>query len=232
MTRHTRTSRQWRHWHLRRYGLAASLGLVAALASLPAPWLPVVHVLVGVTVALLVSSGWALHLILTLDGPELERHYDDVEPGRGVVEILGFLGAAVSLLGVGVLLLADGTGLAEAVIALLAVAAGWLTVHTTYTLVYAKHWITAEPGCIEFPRLGDTDDAGAGGAGQGATPATPDLSEFGYIAFSVGMTYQVSDTTVRSTAMRRLILQHGLTGFVFGTVIVAATINLVAGLAG
>lgn len=45
------------------------------------------------------------------------------------------------------------------------------------------------------------------------------------------MTYQVSDTTVQSTAMRRLVLKHALLSFVFGTVVIASTINLVVGLA-
>ena len=44
------------------------------------------------------------------------------------------------------------------------------------------------------------------------------------------MTYQVSDTDVSSTAIRSVVLRHCLLSYLFGTVILAATVNLVAGL--
>jgi len=59
----------------------------------------------------------------------------------------------------------------------------------------------------------------------------PRLSDFAYLAFTLGMTYQVSDTDLRTPEVRRLVLRHTLLSYVFGTVIVAATINLVVGLA-
>ena len=43
------------------------------------------------------------------------------------------------------------------------------------------------------------------------------------------MTYQVSDTGVTSRRIRRSVLRHALLSFLFGTVIVAVTINVVAG---
>ena len=44
------------------------------------------------------------------------------------------------------------------------------------------------------------------------------------------MTYQVSDTAVSSSAIRGVVLRHCLLSYVFGTVILATTINLVAGI--
>ena len=44
------------------------------------------------------------------------------------------------------------------------------------------------------------------------------------------MTYQVSDTDLRATSIRRAALGHALLSYLFGTVIVAITINVVAGL--
>ena len=44
------------------------------------------------------------------------------------------------------------------------------------------------------------------------------------------MTYQVSDTDVSSTDIRSVVLRHRLLFYLFGTVILATTINLVAGL--
>ncbi len=44
------------------------------------------------------------------------------------------------------------------------------------------------------------------------------------------MTYQVSDTDVSSSLIRRVVLRHTLLSYVFGASILATTINLVAGI--
>ncbi len=44
------------------------------------------------------------------------------------------------------------------------------------------------------------------------------------------MTFQVSDTPISQIDIRRAALRHALTAYVFGSVIIAVTINLVAGL--
>ena len=60
--------------------------------------------------------------------------------------------------------------------------------------------------------------------------ARPSFSDFAYLAFTVGMTFQVSDTEVTSKDFRAAILRHSLLSYLFGTVIVALTINIVGGL--
>jgi uncharacterized membrane protein len=42
------------------------------------------------------------------------------------------------------------------------------------------------------------------------------------------MTYQVSDTAVTNPAIRSVILRHCLLSYVFGAVVLASTINVVA----
>ena len=44
------------------------------------------------------------------------------------------------------------------------------------------------------------------------------------------MTYQVSDTSVSNTEIRAIALRHCLLSYVFGTVLLATTINLVMGI--
>ena len=58
----------------------------------------------------------------------------------------------------------------------------------------------------------------------------PDYWDFLYFSFVVGMTCQVSDVQVTSRIMRRLTLSHGVISFLFNTVILALSINLLAGL--
>ena len=61
--------------------------------------------------------------------------------------------------------------------------------------------------------------------------AEPGFWDFIYFAFVIGMTYQVSDVSVSTTHLRKIIIVHGLLSFVFNTVILALVISFAAGLA-
>ena len=148
---HGRPAQAWRRHHTTRLLVSAAIGLAAGSASVALPlggWF--VHVLFGITVAMLVAAGWTLRLILALDGSGTAEHLDGVDGSRTQVELVGQVAAAASLVGVGVLLTTAQGDPWAGVVSLATVAAGWLTVHTTATLSYARHWVTAEPGCIEF----------------------------------------------------------------------------------
>ncbi|HEY0453563.1 DUF1345 domain-containing protein, partial [Actinophytocola sp.] len=58
----------------------------------------------------------------------------------------------------------------------------------------------------------------------------PTYRDFAYLAFTVGMTFQVSDTVLNAATVRRTVLRHALLSYLFGTGILATTINLVASL--
>jgi uncharacterized membrane protein len=85
--------------------------------------------------------------------------------------------------------------------------------HLMYTTRYAHHYYSEPVGGIDF----NSDDP-------------PSYRDFCYFSYNLGMTYQVSDTGVSSAAIRSVVLRHCLLSYLFGTVILAATINLVAGL--
>jgi uncharacterized membrane protein len=91
----------------------------------------------------------------------------------------------------------------------------WTVVNTVFTLRYADIFYSSPVGGIGF---GD----------DGSEP--PSYRDFAYVAFTIGMTYQVSDTTLRDRRFRRAVLNHALLAYVFGVVIVATSINLIAGL--
>jgi hypothetical protein len=116
------------------------------------------------------------------------------------------------------LLLLGGASIAggrptQAALSLASVVLAWATVHTMYTARYARMYYVGAVGGIDF----NVDEP-------------PRYSDFAYFAFTVGMTYQVSDTNIRSTAIRAAALRQGLLSYVFGTGIIATMINLVAGL--
>ena len=59
----------------------------------------------------------------------------------------------------------------------------------------------------------------------------PQYTDFAYLATSLGMTYQVSDTALQNHGIRAEALKHSLLSYLFGTIILATTINLVVGVA-
>jgi uncharacterized membrane protein len=100
-------------------------------------------------------------------------------------------------------------------VGVVSVALSWASVHTTFTLRYARIYYAGEEGGIDF---NEKDP--------------PTYLDFAYMAFTIGMTFQVSDTNISSKQMRRLALRHALISYLFGAVIVALMINVVASLLG
>ncbi len=100
--------------------------------------------------------------------------------------------------------------------AVLTVILSWTVINTVYTLRYADQHFRSTPGGIAF------------GAEDGRQH--PGYRDFAYVAFTIGMTYQVSDTTLRDPQIRRTVLAHAILPYVFGVVIVAGSVNLISGL--
>jgi uncharacterized membrane protein len=93
------------------------------------------------------------------------------------------------------------------------VVVSWALVHTTFTLHYARVYYTEPGGGIHFTET-----------------ELPRYTDFAYLAFTIGMTFQVSDTVLTSSQLRRTALIHALSSYLLGTVILASTVNLIAGL--
>jgi uncharacterized membrane protein len=65
---------------------------------------------------------------------------------------------------------------------------------------------------------------------RGPGPAPGHLAHAGLFQLTIGMTYQVSDTTLRDTRIRRTVLAHAILSYLFGVVIVAGSVSLISGL--
>lgn len=200
--------------------VGVAVGLAVGLLT-PARWLPEARVLIG-WVGLCLTVMAQLWPLMMRSGPALTRALATREDdSRAVASSVTLAAALVSLIGVG-LLLSDAQGskgleeIALTALAVLTVASSWLLVQTEYTLHYARLYYRDGRG-VQFPH----------GDGQLKEPTYWD---FAYLAVTIGMTYQVSDTNLNTRAMRRLLLGHALLSFVFGTVIIAVTINGIAGL--
>ena len=179
--------------------------------------------LLGLSPKLSLMLGWSTHVLthaalllhhLGAAPPEtMRRRARDMIEGRRTVTTLTVLAAGASLL----FLMLQWQGLRGIVtaFAVLAIILSWVHVHLLFAQDYAHEYWMREEGLV-FP----------GGDG------TPLFSEFLYFAFTIGMTFQVSDVTTNTPAMRRLALLHALVSFAFNAVILAATVNIVAGRSG
>lgn len=108
-------------------------------------------------------------------------------------------------------------------LAIVAVTCSWLLIHTLFTLRYAHLYYRPE-ACVAQHEGGSGLDFPDG--------RHPDLLDFAYFSFVLGMTFQVSDVSIKSRRIRRLVLVHSLLSFVYNTVIVAFTINILSGIIG
>jgi uncharacterized membrane protein len=173
---------------------------------------------VGWAVASLVYLSWVWLVIGRMDPERTASHAGREDPARGIAELLILATTVASLAAVAMLLVdarsvSDARAGAFAAMALGSVALSWLLIHTLYTLRYARLYFYEEPGGIDF----NTDEA-------------PRYVDFAYVSFSLGMTFQISDTNLKSSAFRSTALRHALLSYVFGTVVVATTINLAVSL--
>ncbi len=195
--------------------IAAPLGIAVGLgAAFVFPWQ--LSVLAGWDAAALfmVASVWPF--IAVLDAESTERVATREDDSHAFVDLVMVIACLVSLIGV-------VAGLAHAhghpgsfrgtltVVAVITVFVSWFTVHTLFTLRYARLYYSAPAGGIAFPNIDEP----------------PDYLDFAYLSFTVGMTFQVSDTAILQRSIRRTALRHALLSFAFGTAIIGVTINVV-----
>jgi uncharacterized membrane protein len=208
-----------------RNGLAArrtGTALVAAAAT------AVVTLVLGAAWPIALSCAWGIAALAIvarvwwrvgrMDAAATKSHARAEDFSRPVADAAVLAASVASLVAVGYTIITAGNraGTTKALLILLAIAVvalSWLTVHTLYMLRYGDTYYGDPIGGIDF----NADEP-------------PSYHDFAYVAFTIGMTFQVSDTSLTSSRLRRLALRHALLSFVFGAVILALTINSVASL--
>ena len=173
---------------------------------------------------------FAVYLVLAfLELPALTADYlmqrpDDADAPVGVIFGVTVL---VTVVAIGSLFLtlndgghSDGLRITVSVVSVLL---GWFTVHTMAGLHYAhEYYVDADPG-EKTKVVGGLDFPGG---------ERPGGFDFLYFSFVIGMTAQVADVAITSRAMRRRVTLHGVFSFLFNTVIVAATVNVIVAVTG
>ncbi len=187
-------------------GVGWGLGWSSTLSAVLGGWAAVAAV----------YTGWTWLTLAPMGPAETAAHATREEPTRAGAHLVVALAALLSLVGVGAVLVgADGHSALVLGAALGTVVASWAAVHTIFALRYARMFCSAPRGGVDFHQ-----------------DEPPRYTDFAYLAFTVGMSFAVSDTDLASSAFRRTALMQALMSYVFGTVVVALLVNLVAGLGG
>lgn len=206
-----------RRWKLNKELLRGlGFGVVAGgLLFIALPWQPSVLLGWDISAGYFLGRTWAR--VLPLDPAGAREMATREDPSRATTDLILILASVVSIAGVGFILIDAARAKGVVVAGLLAVAVGsllcsWLVVHTVFTLRYARLYYAASGG-ISF----NQDDP-------------PVYSDFAYLAFTIGMTFQVSDTDLGDRAIRRAATRHALLSYLFGAVLLAMTVNVGASL--
>lgn len=208
--------------------VAAAAGIAAGvLTGLLGNW--TYAAAVGFDVAGLLFLGATWESIGRMDAGQTAAHATREDPTRQMTRLIILAAAVASLAGVGTLLLGTNSGgahrAAAAILGLGSVAIAWLVVHSLFALQYAELYYG--------PGGGDPAQPGAGKDGgiDFALDTPPRYTDFAYLAFTIGMTYQLSDTPLTTRELRMSVLRHALLSYLFGVLILGASVNLVVSLA-
>jgi uncharacterized membrane protein len=176
-----------------------------------------VATLTGWNVAAIVFLAWVFLSVARKDSAATAKLATMKDNSRRAANFIMIAASGASLVGVGLALIkaAGEKGATKGLtttVASMSLALSWAAVHTVYTLRYASLYYLHDGG-IDFKHDGP-----------------PDYGDFAYVAFTIAMAYQVSDTALTTKLIRMTALRHALLSFVFGTGVLAMTVNVVAGL--
>lgn len=198
---------------IRRPRLFISALIAIALFFVLSPYMPTSRAML---ISFNVGAGFFLAMILVLmfraDKTSMQRRAKLQDEGKWTVLVLSLIVAAVVLLALShELHAAKEKSLADIALASSTIFLAWLFVAIIFAEHYA-HSFYMKPGQLIFPGT-----------------ETPDYLDFTYFSIVISMTSQTSDVTITASAFRRLVLLHSVVSFFFNVIIIAITVNVVAG---
>jgi uncharacterized membrane protein len=199
---------------------AGVIGLLIGLLPLPIPWQSKALLAWSGGAATYLVLAWLLAIHFDAERTR-ERAQAQDQPGVLLFLIL-FLSVFASSAAIALMLqhvkdLDTAPRLGHLALSMLSLGASWLLMQTIFAFRYAhvfyqQELMNKKGGGLEFP---------------GKLP--PDYYDFLYYAHVVGMTSQVSDVVVTSRTMRHLTLLHSVSAFAFNMLVLALSINVMAG---
>lgn len=193
-----------------RFLIAFGLGVGAGLAAWALSFAPVLALMTAADVFFLIYLLLTARIVGQTGPDDLRRHAEEDDEGVAIILLLAGLAVLVSVTAIFLVLNADETGLGVRLTALVSLPLGWATIHTLAAFHYANlHYRKDRQGeGFRFPGKGE-----------------PDVWDFLYASFTIGMTAQVSDIEVTTRRLRRAVLIHGVASFFYNTGILALAVN-------
>ncbi len=170
-----------------------------------------------------VELGLAWTVFFRAHPQEVRRNARLQDTGRTAIFLLVILAACAAFIAVAFVLGPSGGSEAltlHLTLSILAIVTSWVLMHTVFALRYAHLYYSGSGEQIVGHQQGL----------QFPDERLPDFLDFAYFSFVVGMTCQVSDVQITRKPLRRLALVHGVISFVFNTMILALTINVISNL--
>jgi uncharacterized membrane protein len=203
---------------VKRVGVAAAIAAAVFAGTLAAGLGWTVALSLGWVAAAFVTSGWIWLRIAGMNAAETAANAQAEDYTRAAADLVLLNASLASLVAVGFTLVdaRHHGGAQKGLLILLAIAVvalSWVTVQLVFTVRYGDLYYAEPAGGVDFNQ---------------AEP--PDYRDFVYLAVTIGMTFQVSDTSISSKVLRRTAARHAILSFLFDVVIVALTINTVASL--
>ena len=188
----------------------ATLGwiVVSALSLLSgASWSTAV--LIGWNLAALFHIACSLRLMRAATPDSAHRRAATLEDGRVGVLVYALAAVGASVLAMGADLAERHGGPWGPVLAFATLGVSWAFMQVLFAHQYLhEHW--RDPDAPGFDIPGDP----------------PDAWDFLYLAATLGATFQVSDITPLRRRVRRLLLVHSVTGWLFTVIVLSAAVNL------
>ncbi len=184
----------------RRRETAAARGLIAALIGAVAGIVAVfliswqAAILVGWDAAAIVYLAWIWAIVGRLNPNETKRYANIEDGSRRPAEAIVLIAGVALLAAVGLVLIKagqshGGTKAYLITVGIVSVVLSWATVHTVFMLRYTRSHYQNPEGGVDF---NEKDP--------------PAYLDFAYLAFTIGMTFQVSDTNLTTKRIRRIAL--------------------------
>ncbi len=206
--------------------ISAALAVIVYLIFPAAHLTAVAHLMVGWDVFCISIIALSFITFFSINSGQVCYQCSKQDESRLIIFFVVLTATIASLLAI-ILLITSKSGdrLAkewQLPVAIIGMMSSWILVHTIFTFRYAHIYY-------------GNDETGTVKTGAGLyfpDDKEPDYLDFAYFSFVIGMTFQVSDISITSKRLRRIALLHSLVSFGFNTVVVALTINVIAGLGG
>lgn len=176
--------------------------------------------LVGFDVGAMLFLVSLLPLLRHCSPDEMRRHSAENDANRPLLIAIAATVMLVILAVIGIELAQTHPSPSVVAFIISSLAICWLFTNTVYALHYAHMYYQ-----------GEQERGGIGGIDFPGSPE-PNYWDFIYFSFTLGMTFQTSDSNITATRFRRIVTLHCTVAYIFSIGIIAFTINVLGGVGG